>query len=108
MKKILKLSFAVVLSTVLLAACGSGEENASSFFAENESDWPELEVIENEIGSDFESINVENDEGNSRVILYENNGKPEYKSIYILDEQRLKIMSTGEDGEGQVYNQVIS
>ncbi|MFD1173256.1 hypothetical protein [Oceanobacillus picturae] len=108
MKIIAKMSFAVVLTAGLLTACGDVEEDATSFFAENENDWPELSVVEDEIGSDFESINVENDKGNSRVILYENNDKPEYKSIYILDEDRLKIISMGEDGEGQVYNEVIN
>lgn len=107
MKKIAKMSFALILTIGLLAAC-EDDGNAESFFVENENDWPELDVIEGEIGSDFEAINVENDEGNSRVILYENDGKPEYKSIYILDEQRLKIISIGEHGEGQVYNEVIN
>ncbi|GAK00171.1 hypothetical protein JCM19055_3245 [Geomicrobium sp. JCM 19055] len=77
------------------------------FFEENRNEWPELTVIEDQIGSDFEEVNVENDKGNSRVLLYENDGNAEYKSIYILDEERLKIIRIGENGEGQIYNEVI-
>ncbi|WP_079474095.1 hypothetical protein [Marinococcus halophilus] len=105
MKKMMKLTIAIVLTVGLIAACGENEEKDTSFFAEN--DWAELDVVEKEIGSDFESINVENKEGNSRVIIYANNGNPEYKSIYILDEERLKIVSIGEQGEDQIYNDVI-
>lgn len=104
-KNMAKTIITVILTAGLLAACGDNEEGTTSFFAEN--DWPELDVVEEEIGSDFETVNVENNEGNSRVIVYENNGSPEYKSIYISDEERLKIISIGEDGEGQVYNDVI-
>lgn len=107
MKTILKISSALILIAMLLAACG-GEENGANFFKENENNWPELDVIKDEIGSDFESVDVENANGNSRVILYKNDGKPQYKSIYILDEKRLEIISVEEQGEEELYNEVIN
>lgn len=106
-KTIVKIASVLILTTMLLAACG-GEESGANFFRENENNWPELNVIRDEIGTNFESVNVENAKGNSRVILYQNDGKPQYKSIYILDEKRLEIISIEEQGEEQLYNEVIS
>ncbi|PAD21037.1 hypothetical protein [Terribacillus saccharophilus] len=107
MKAIVKISSSLLLTAMLLAACGN-EESGANFFKENENNWPELDVIKDEIGSDFESVDVENANGNSRVILYKNDGKLQYKSLYILDEKRLKIISVEEHGEEQLYNEVIS
>lgn len=101
------ISSALILTAMLLAACGN-EESGENFFKENENNWPELDVIKDEIGTDFESVDVENAKGNSRVILYKNDGKPQYKSIYILDEKRLEIISVEEQEEEQLYNKVIS
>ncbi|PBB06901.1 hypothetical protein [Salimicrobium humidisoli] len=105
MRNMMKAMITLFLAAGVLAACGGDDKEKADVFAEK--DWPELEVVKEEIGTDFESADVENDEGNSRVILYENEGKPEYKSVYILDEERLKIISTQDDGEGQIYNEVI-
>ncbi|GAK09143.1 hypothetical protein [Geomicrobium sp. JCM 19038] len=107
MRRITTISTTLIVFLGLLVACGNNDEGATNFFEENRNEWPELTVIEDQIGSDFEEVNVENDKGNSRVLLYENDGNAEYKSIYILDEERLKIISIGENGEGQIYNEVI-
>ncbi|EZH64822.1 hypothetical protein DH09_20115 [Bacillaceae bacterium JMAK1] len=107
MRRIATVTTAFIVLVGLLVACGNNDEGATSFFEKNKNKWPELNVIEDQIGSDFEEVNVENDKGNSRVLLYENDGNAEYKSIYILDEERLKIISMGENSEGQIYNEVI-
>ncbi|MBM7632343.1 hypothetical protein [Geomicrobium sediminis] len=107
MRRVATVTAAFIALVGLLVACGNNDEGGTSFFEENKNKWPELTVIENQIGSDFEEVNLENDKGNSRVLLYENDGNAEYKSIYILDEERLKIISIGENGEGQIYNEVI-
>lgn len=66
MRRITTISTTLIVFLGLLVACGNNDEGATNFFEENRNEWPELTVIEDQIGSDFEEVNVENDKGNSR------------------------------------------
>lgn len=93
------------LLTMLLFISGCSSSDNS--FEEQKQDWPELAVVEAEIGSDWDNISIENDQGNSRVLLYEEAGEMMYKSVYVLSEQRLKIIQINDDEEGLLYNEII-
>ncbi|MBY7141950.1 hypothetical protein KFZ56_02375 [Virgibacillus sp. NKC19-3] len=121
MKKIL-----AILSVVILVGCSTDDvnegesiedesgseaesenvgENEQSFFENHRGEMPELRVVEEEIGTDFDEVHVPNDNEGSRVILYENDGIPAYKSVYIKEDQRLKIINTKDQDEddGLIY-----
>ncbi|QQK81472.1 hypothetical protein HUG20_17175 [Salicibibacter cibi] len=84
-------------------------ESDQPFFENHRNEIPELNVVEEEIGRDFDEVNIQNDQGGSRVILYENDGIPEYKSIYIKNDERLKIINTNnqDDENGLIYEEII-
>ena len=55
--------------------------------------------------NELEAI-IETDNPNKRVILYqEGNQKKEYKSIFIKNQKRLKIIHLNKDGE--IFNNII-
>ncbi|GAF17451.1 hypothetical protein JCM19046_1965 [Bacillus sp. JCM 19046] len=100
----MKLAQITIIALVLFISGCSSNQNS---FEEQRDEWPELAVVEAEIGSDWDNVSVENDQGNSRVLLYETDGDVMYKSVYVLSEQRLKIIHTHEGDEGLVFDNVI-
>lgn len=72
------------------------------------SDLEEYDTVSNEIDMDTYDMNIEEDNSNKRIILYENEqGNKEYKSIYLKEQSRLKIIEFDKD-EGQIFNEVIN
>lgn len=76
--------------------------------SENSKDWadlPEYTVI-TEIATENYQVNIETDNPNNRVIFLENqSGEKLYKSIFIKNTNRLKIIDLKNDN--LIYNQVI-
>ncbi len=60
----------------------------------------EVELVEEELDQTFTDRQLVNDEGGSRVIHYFEGDRPQYKSIFIKEEKRLKIVSMNDEGEG--------
>ncbi|SRR5690625_979407 len=68
--------------------------------------FPEYDVLVEEIDMDNLAADVKTNNPNKRVmILTDDDGEKQYKSIYIKEKQRLKIISL--DEEGQIFNKVI-
>lgn len=82
------------------------EENADQDDQENNhSDIEEYSVVEEHIDLDKYEMDIEEDNPHKRVILYKDDqNKKDYKSIYIKDKNRLKII---EFGHGEIYDEVI-
>lgn len=69
-------------------------------------DYEESTVIEEEIDVSNLDVEVETDNENNRVILFKDDDKAFYKTVYIKHDQRLKIIDII-DNEGQIYNEII-
>ena len=70
------------------------------------SEFKESSVIEDEIDVSDLNANIETDNNNKRVILFKDGDKAVYKTIFIKNDDRLKIIDIGND-EGQIYNETI-
>src|SRR5699024_4573702 len=68
--------------------------------------YEEVEVIEEHIDIADMDVKVETDNPNKRVLLFSDNDKVMYKTIYIKEKQRLKIIDIYEDN-GQIFNEII-
>jgi len=130
----MKKMIALISMLVLLAACTSNSGENSTDNAEKEDDtvlsednkeaaqdkeaeeiepqseeianFPEYDVLAEELNMDNLAADVKTDNPNKRVmILTDDDGEKQYKSIYIKEKQRLKIISL--DEEGQIFNEVI-
>lgn len=117
MKKWKQISI-VVLMTVLVSACnadnGNEDQNDENNQVTEESidgineDWTEVPLVLEEISDDVSRIELTNDKGGSRVILYYTDEEgPQYKSVLVKDEGRLKIISINENGEGEMFNEIV-
>lgn len=70
------------------------------------SNFPEVTYISDKIEIDQYEMMLETDNEGSRVILYSKDGQKHYKSVYVKDEKRLKLLDTHEGGE-PLINEVI-
>src|SRR5690625_1931234 len=69
-------------------------------------DYEEASKIEEKVDLDGLGVEVETDNDNNRVLLFLDEGKEVYKTIYIKRDHRLKIIDII-DNEGQIYNDTI-
>jgi len=69
-------------------------------------DYEEADVIEEQIDVADMDVKIETDNPNKRVLLFSDNDKVMYKTIYIKEKQRLKIIDIYED-KGQIFNETI-
>ncbi|KQL57795.1 MULTISPECIES: hypothetical protein [Bacillaceae] len=84
-----------------------GEDHTNTIEGSNE-EWTEVAIVQEEVDDTITRVDMQNDRGGSRVILYfTDEEEPRYKSILIKEESRLKIISINEDGEGEVFNEVV-
>ena len=70
------------------------------------SEFKESSVIEDEIDIADLDAEVETDNNNKRVILFKDGDKAVYKTIFIKNDDRIKIIDIVDD-EGQIYNETI-
>lgn len=115
---------ALMATAALLAACSreqadagteAASENEQSFTAiQDESaensklqdvkSLPEFTVIDKEIGSDSLEAELVSDNSGERVLLLNKNGD-EFKSIFVKETKRLKIIDI--DGKGLIFNDIL-
>lgn len=69
-------------------------------------DFEEASTIEAEIDVSDLDVEIETDNQNNRVILFKDGDKAVYKTIFVKNDKRLKIIDII-DNEGQVYNETI-
>ena len=84
----------------------SGESEMADEKKSDDKNIEEYGVIEEHIDLDKYEMDVKEDNPHKRIILYETEqGEKEYKSIFLKDEDRLKII---EFNHGQIFNEVIN
>ncbi|TFE01567.1 hypothetical protein [Jeotgalibacillus salarius] len=94
-----KMMLAVMSSLVVLAGCNAtvGEGNLDAF--------PEFENLDRHVDVESFETEIDKDDPEERVILLkEDGGEVQYKSIFVKDTDRHKIVQTG--GEN-LFNDVI-
>ncbi|MBG9785906.1 hypothetical protein [Shouchella lehensis] len=83
------------------------EDHTNTIEGSNE-EWTEVAIVQEEVDDTITRVDMQNDRGGNRVILYfTDEEEPRYKSILVKEESRLKIISINEDGEGEVFNEVV-
>ena len=97
----------LMMSVLLLAACGTSDKNQGSQTTEettdnatNENevvvDFVEYPTVSKEIGNNYEVV-VESDSEDERVLVFEKDGEQLYKSDYQIKSNLLKIYDLKED-----------
>ncbi|GAA0437560.1 hypothetical protein GCM10008983_13030 [Lentibacillus halophilus] len=83
------------------------DENESSDEASNDvDDFPEFDTLEDEVNADDDQVRIVEDNQHKRVMYVQDEDRQnEYKSIFIKDTNRLKIIDLD---NGQVFNQVLT
>lgn len=66
---------------------------------------PEYDTIIEEIGNEAYTFNKKTDNDDKRVFLIEMDGEKQYKTIFVKQTNRLKIVKI--NGGGEVFNRVI-
>lgn len=103
------------LSVIFLLACSAqkeqvnGEENTGEI-ASVENDIPkeyeEISKISEKINVQDYSMHVESDNKETRIILFEKNGKKMYKSVFVKEKKYLKLIDL-ELGQKPLINENI-
>ncbi|GAF23997.1 hypothetical protein JCM19047_3856 [Bacillus sp. JCM 19047] len=85
-----------------------GEEDETNTIEGFNEEWTEVAIVQEEVDDTITRVDMQNDRGGSRVILYFTDEEgPRYKSILVKEESRIKIISINEDGEGEIFNEVV-
>lgn len=88
----------------LLAACTDGAMETEQ--QDELGGFEEYEILSDNIDLSAHEAEVETDNSNSRVILFEDSeGNKTYKSVFVKDEQHLKIIQL--DDDGVIYNDYL-
>ncbi|MEC0297706.1 hypothetical protein [Peribacillus frigoritolerans] len=69
------------------------------------SSLPEYDKIIENIGNEDYTFNKETDNDGKRVFLIELNGEKQYKTVFVKNTNRLKIIKI--NGGGEIYNGII-
>ncbi|MFJ7931383.1 hypothetical protein [Peribacillus sp. NPDC096448] len=69
------------------------------------SSLPEYDKITEQIGNENYTFNKETDNDGKRVFLIELNGEKQYKTVFVKNTNRLKIIKI--NGGGEIYNGII-
>lgn len=72
----------------------------------NKEDYEEIARIAEEINLEDYNMHLEFDNKEKRIILFNKNGKNMYKSIFIKEKGRLKLIDLT-SGEGELINEII-
>lgn len=125
-----RLLMILIAAATMLTACqsnqtdtgnpsGSNESSAQTETAQpnnepteestSQSEWsslPEYDMIIREVDSQDYTFRTVNDNENERILLLTNqDGEEKYKTIFIKNTSRLKIIDV--DGGGQLFNDVL-
>ncbi|MFD1453477.1 MULTISPECIES: hypothetical protein [Oceanobacillus] len=83
------------------------ENNDSDLVADEDTyEYEEQEVIEQQIEEGDYDVLVETDNKGTRVMFYEIDGEKYYKTIFVKNDNRLKIIDI-RNNNGQIYNEII-
>ncbi|MEK4299774.1 hypothetical protein MKY30_10320 [Oceanobacillus sp. FSL W8-0428] len=96
-----------LLLTGIYANTGEAEDNEVMAFEEEtgESTQKEMEVIQNQIPSGNDSVQVVEDNPHKRILFIgDEANQKKYKTIFIKDTNRLKIIDLN---GGQIFNDII-
>ncbi|MFJ7683479.1 hypothetical protein [Peribacillus butanolivorans] len=80
-------------------------ETTPSADHEKWSSLPEYGQIIKQIGNEDYNFNMETDNDNKRVLLIDLKGEKQYKTIFVKNTNRLKIVKI--NGGGEIFNEVI-
>lgn len=82
-------------------------QNGTTPIADHEkwSSLPEYGKIIEQIGNEDYNFNKETDNDNKRVFLIDLKGEKQYKTIFVKNTNRLKIVKI--NGGGEIFNEVI-
>lgn len=69
-------------------------------------DYEEQEVIARQIVDGEYDVIVETDNQGTRILFYEIDGEKYYKTIFVKNDKRLKIIDIKNDN-GQIFNEII-
>ncbi|KAA0965306.1 hypothetical protein FQ087_03075 [Sporosarcina sp. ANT_H38] len=70
-------------------------------------DLPEYAILSEKINLDTHKAIIETDNRGNRIILFENdNGIKAFKSIFVKNDNRLKIIKL--DDDGLIYNDILN
>lgn len=69
------------------------------------SSLPEYDKIIEQIGNEDYTFNKETDNDGKRVFLIELNGEKQYKTVFVKNSNRLKIIKI--NGGGEVYDEIL-
>ncbi|MFF5994042.1 hypothetical protein AAGS61_04670 [Lysinibacillus sp. KU-BSD001] len=124
-----KMVMALVTTGLLLTACQGTDEKSNEVAEENtqtpqtgeeqsaqnvpnasnDEQWaslPEYHVIMEQIGTKDYNVETVTDNEEKRILLIsDESGESQYKTIFIKQTQRLKIIEMGEDG--QIFNDIL-
>lgn len=92
----MKKAILALVASLFLVAC-SNEDDLSTY--------EEYGVLEETIELEQYEPTVETDNDGNRVILFYDGERVAYKSVYVKDERRLKVIST--DDEALLYNDTL-
>lgn len=85
------------------------QENEQSKEKTNHEEWTSLPeynyIIEQIDNKEYNFQTVTDNEGKRVLLLIDKNGVEQYKTIFIKNTSRLKIIKL--DGEGQIFNEIL-
>ncbi len=79
-------------------------ENQSSH--KDITEYEEATAIEDNVDINDMDVEVKTDNQNKRVLLFSSDDNVMYKTVYVKNKQRLKIINIHED-KGQIFNEII-
>ncbi|GIO23320.1 hypothetical protein [Oceanobacillus sp. J11TS1] len=81
-------------------------DNSANQATDTSYEYEEQEVIETQIDDGEYEVVVETDNPGTRVLFYEIGGEKYYKTIFVKNENRLKIIDI-QNNNSQIYNETI-
>ncbi|MGE7762575.1 hypothetical protein [Peribacillus sp. NPDC097895] len=113
-----KSMIALIAAATMLTACNNDkadenggesvqttDETQTSPKHEKWSSLPEYDKIIEQIGNEDYTFNKETDNDDKRVFLIELNGEKQYKTVFVKNTNRLKIIKI--NGGGVVYDEIL-
>lgn len=92
----------ILAATIAILLAGCSDNTAEEDLAQYE----EYEILNEKLDLSTYEAEIETDNSGNRVLIFsEDDGDKAYKSIFVKDEQHLKIVSLKD--EGLLYNDVI-
>jgi hypothetical protein len=105
-----KLIITLIVVATMLTACNSNgaDKNNQTKESVNHEEWssfPEYKnIIEQINNKDYSFQTVTDNEGERVLLLIDKNGVEQYKTIFIKNTSRLKIIKIN---EGQIFNEIL-